>query len=385
MEKKKETKLVYETQASLYAKAVEVMKADELIVQHAFKKENYLNAAAMFEEVGDYNDAPQLAEECRKKAEQAGEDAVQKDYELAVYQKKRAKSLAQHEKAVRYLEKVRGYKDADTLLADSEAAILRLRKKKAVKKYIRFAVAALLAGILFYSWHSGKLESVFKSFAGLEPRSETVSEGNGQAQSGADLPLEQQMEELAQTAAGDLVWFGNYDWYVLENDGSRVMLLMAHAQNDDALKYMPYHSQDEAVTWEGCSLRSWLNGSFLENFTQEELNCIVEVQNENPDNPVYQTEGGNSTADRVFLLSADDVQKYTDIIRKIRVDLWLRGPGNAGNTAAFTTSRGGAMTYGYPVNGRYFCACPVIVLQTDRVEELRTEEADMAQTDGGKV
>ena len=62
---------IYESQESLYEKAVKKMNADKLIVQYAFKIDNYLKAAAMFDEVGDYLDAPEKAELCRELARKA--------------------------------------------------------------------------------------------------------------------------------------------------------------------------------------------------------------------------------------------------------------------------------------------------------------------------
>ena len=65
-------KPIYESQESLYQKAVRKMQADRLIVQYAYKIDNYKLAAAMFDEVGDYMDAPALAKKCRELAVAGG-------------------------------------------------------------------------------------------------------------------------------------------------------------------------------------------------------------------------------------------------------------------------------------------------------------------------
>ena len=77
------------------------------------------------------------------------------------------------------------------------------------------------------------------------------------------------------------------------------------------------------LTWEECDLRKTLHGIFLkEHFTREERARIVEVTNENPDNPWFKNPkstnvetvryvaGGKPTKDKVFLLSLWEVSRY---------------------------------------------------------------------------
>ena len=45
-------------------------------------------------------------------------------------------------------------------------------------------------------------------------------------------------------------------------------------------------------------------------FTSAEQNAINQVTIVNNDNPEYETEGGNDTKDKVFLLSRGDVTKW---------------------------------------------------------------------------
>jgi len=52
------------------------------------------------------------------------------------------------------------------------------------------------------------------------------------------------------------------------------------------------------------------NGEFHNSFSATDRERIIEVTNENPDNLWYGTCGGNTTIDRVFLLSIDEVIKY---------------------------------------------------------------------------
>ena len=70
-----------------------------------------------------------------------------------------------------------------------------------------------------------------------------------------------------------------------------------------------YHEKYLDVTWETCSLRNWLNTDFYESaFNEEEKRLIEETRILNADNPVHRTPGGNSTPDKVFLLSLDEIK-----------------------------------------------------------------------------
>lgn len=135
----------------------------------------------------------------------------------------------------------------------------------------------------------------------------------------------------------DCVWFGYYPqtsngsgghnndpikWRVLSVNEEGEALLLAD-QNLDA---KPYNETDTSVTWETSTIRSWLNGyrsgsnkdgkdytgdNFINKAfpTAEERDAIKGKTIQNPDNPEYGTAGGNSTTDKIFLLSIDEVTK----------------------------------------------------------------------------
>ena len=117
---------------------------------------------------------------------------------------------------------------------------------------------------------------------------------------------------------GDVITFGRYpqtasgtdstpiEWIVLDKDESRALLLSKYG-----LDAQPYNTEDIDITWEQCSLRKWLNGEFLTAaFSGEEQAKIAETTISNPDHWLFETAGGNATADRVFLLSEDEAEHY---------------------------------------------------------------------------
>ncbi len=119
---------------------------------------------------------------------------------------------------------------------------------------------------------------------------------------------------------GDLVCFGNYEqdnnggngkesieWIVLDKSEDKLLLLSRYG-----LDSRSYHSRNEyTVTWENCSLRSWLNSTFLSTaFSAEEQKRIVLSRINADYNPVYATNPGNDTDDYLFLLSLSEIKQY---------------------------------------------------------------------------
>jgi hypothetical protein len=118
---------------------------------------------------------------------------------------------------------------------------------------------------------------------------------------------------------GDLVYFGTYEqdndttngkekitWKVLATGQDAVLLV---SQNN--LDCVPFGTTDKAVTWETSYLRAWLNAEFLNAaFNAEEQAAILETRVESPDNTLYQTKGGNTVDDKIFVLSPAEAGQY---------------------------------------------------------------------------
>jgi len=106
-------------------------------------------------------------------------------------------------------------------------------------------------------------------------------------------------------AVGDIIEFGGYEWRVLEvRDGNALIL------NENIIMYRMYKVDGYDTAWEDSSLRRYLNGEFFDSFTQAERARIVETRNANADNQWYGAAGGRETADRIFLLSLEEVVQY---------------------------------------------------------------------------
>lgn len=126
-------------------------------------------------------------------------------------------------------------------------------------------------------------------------------------------------EKLKVAKAGDYIFFGTYEqdndtsngkeyieWLVLEMEDGKALLVSKYA-----LDCQPYNTSYTNVTWETCSLRKWLNEMFILNaFGVEEQSQIQSTSVSADKNPEYSTDPGNSTTDKMFLLSITEVKKY---------------------------------------------------------------------------
>ena len=111
------------------------------------------------------------------------------------------------------------------------------------------------------------------------------------------------MKDLKKAEVGDYVLFGSYEqdndvsngkedieWIVLAKDNGRILVISKYL-----LDSAPYNYDFIGMTWESCSLRNWLNGTFFnEAFNMEEGGKIANVQ----------------SSSKVFLLSIDEAEKY---------------------------------------------------------------------------
>ena len=153
------------------------------------------------------------------------------------------------------------------------------------------------------------------------------------------------------------------EWLVLKNDGSKALLISKYA-----LDCQQYHTSRIFGTWKTCTLRKWLNGTFISNaFSHEEQAMILSTTTESAD-----------TKDRVFLLSRHEAREYfsSDSTRQCQgtaycyaqgayktgngnCKWWLRSPVYSGWTAYVYD--GSLEDY----NGEYSCCvdCDVIAVR----------------------
>ena len=164
-------------------------------------------------------------------------------------------------------------------------------------------------------------------------------------------------------------------WRVLQSENGEAFLL-----SDVILDKQLYNENDKYVTWEKSSLRAWINKKFIKRaFIDEEREKINITEIVNQDNPVYGTEGGNNTFDKIFLLSLSEVseqqdgEKYGFLDDEIRAcgksDFsktgswwWLRSPGSYSLDAAEVNDDGWVGRNGSRVDSSYGGVRPALHL-----------------------
>ena len=96
------------------------------------------------------------------------------------------------------------------------------------------------------------------------------------------------------------------EWTVLDEKDGKTLLVTTKV-----IDAVPFHNSLQAVTWDNCDLRAWLNGKFLETaFTKAEQNAIALSDVSAVKNPRFDTPVGQPTKDKVFLLSYEECLKY---------------------------------------------------------------------------
>lgn len=136
--------------------------------------------------------------------------------------------------------------------------------------------------------------------------------------------LEGDARYLGQTGEEpETVLFGSYEqdgdaangkepieWLVLARDGDKTLLLSKYAL--DHQSFMPFYEPvTEPFTWESCSLRQWLNSTFLNAaFSAEEQRRLLTTTVITAPGGRKGSENPFTTEDRVFLLSDTEVYAY---------------------------------------------------------------------------
>lgn len=148
------------------------------------------------------------------------------------------------------------------------------------------------------------------------------------------------VQPYAEAEIGATVTLGKYSWTVLDRQDGKTLLLC-----NEGVRSIDYHGYSMAgPTWEECTLREWLNGDFLTDsgfgLDSAFIRMIAPTEVSTEDNPTYGTTGGNTTTDRVFVLSYEELEKYfpqkSDKILYVNnqpVFWWLRTKGRTSSNA----------------------------------------------------
>ena len=337
----------------------------------AYKEDGFKAAANKFESIPGFKDADEKRQQCLEKAEECRKNAI---YNSAI-RAMAADIISGYETAIAKFESIPGWQDAGSKIIECQNGIAALKRKqeadriaaekaeKEVKKIASIAIPAVVAVIAIllvittivipngkYNdaialMDSGKYEEAIAAFEALDGYKDSEEK-----------IAACEIEALKTAAVDDIVYFGAYEqdndesngaeaieWLVLDKEGDKLLVISKYA-----LDCQPYNTDYTDVTWESCTLRTWLNDDFLnEAFSADEQSYIVQTTVTADENPKYDTDPGNDTKDRIFLLSIDEAEKYFSWGSRRRCEptdyavsngayesdsgncwWWLRSPGN---------------------------------------------------------
>ncbi len=243
-----------------------------------------------------------------------------------------------------------------------------------------------------------------------------------------------ELSDYEKYEIGDIYTLGKYEqnnksdgkelisWYIIDKSDGKFLLLSEYAL--DCIKYEDYQSD---ATWETCSLRKWLNSDFLKlSFSKSEQSRIMTTSLKNFGNSEYNSNGGNDTKDKIFILSEEEYKKYINDDRYGNGDLpfycpptdyainngadyddgtreytatikntsiwWLRTPGNSNSSAACVVFDG-YKADGCPISAWWgdveegsadwgVCVRPAMWINARAADEVDEEdESDSGQTE----
>lgn len=255
------------------------------------------------------------------------------------------------------------------------------RKWKSEKKRFLSCLTAMCLGLLVFSaalatdaWNCpecGRIGNTGNYCGGCGHASPSIESLNN------DSVLEKKNADEFRRV-GNIVTLGHYEqdnnpengaeeieWIVLDYDEKEHKALLISRYGLDA---KPYHTEHQ-VTWETCTLRTWLNGEFAQAaFSIKERTAILKTAVENGVHQGFSgwnTLGGNNTTDQIFLLSyheASDLyftgndgricaltDSAVDHGARLKISKedgrtvgwwWLRSPGQNQDSAAFVSYDG---------------------------------------------
>ena len=358
------------------AHLIEVYNSAVQALEAAKTEEECLYAAESFAGIQDFRDAVALRKKCLEKAEVCRNDAIYASAEKCM----ETHTIESYEAALEQFRTILEWKDSPEKINLCQCKIEEIKKKQEKKrietqrrkkkcKKIAIIVTPIVCVMIAF---------VILLKTWILPT----------------IRFDKNMRALSKAEVGSTVTFGVYEqdnnnfneeeieWIVLEKADNKVLLLSKYA-----LDCQPYNTEFVDVTWETCSLRKWLNETFLKEAFKGSERAVIQtttvVADQNPE--CNTTNPGNATNDKVFLLSISEVEKYFTADEKRRcvptkyalqqgaytndeytLDgqatcvWWLRLPGSRQTSGVVVTRSGQVTTEGRDVSSKKLCVRPAL-------------------------
>lgn len=340
-------------------------------------EDDYKAVALAFKRIPGFKNADALSEQCLEHAEICRKDTI---YENAQSQMTGDK-ISSYEAAIRTFQTISGWKDADEQIYVCQRKIEEIKTLKEAKRLERERKARKA------QIKAEKAAKKRKKIIAIITPIITACVAFVIVLTTVIIPKQKMLKleaSLSNVSVGSTIKFGSYEqdnnksngkeeieWIVLAVDGSKALIISRYA-----LDCQPYNSENMAITWEECSLRRWLNGTFyetaFEKIHQQRILTTTVTADENPSydrNSSFYTNPGNDTYDKVFLLSILEANKYfsssstrqcqgtaycyaqgTSENEDGNSKWWLRTPGHESDEAAFVFGDGNIDDFGFEVD-----------------------------------
>ena len=308
-----------------------------------YEEKSYEQAIEIFAKLDGYRDSTSLIESC-----EAAITAIKdKEYDDAA----NLAATGKYSEAIAEFKKLNGYRDSKEQMEACQTAIKEEQYRQAVDLYNTgnyieaYTVFSTLAG---YKDAGSFAETARREYYALFDVGKTIKFGNYEQ----DNEISNGKEEI--------------EWLVLARKNNNALLISKYV-----LDCQKYNNTWSDTTWEKCTLRKWLNETFLNvAFSTNEQNSILVTTVKADINPSFSTDPGKDTNDKIFLLSITEANDYFSSISarqceptefakgqgcEVNTDngkcyWWLRSPGKVQSYAAEVLAFGSVYNSGKIVN-----------------------------------
>lgn len=330
------------------ARKQEIYDRNKRILELSKVESKLLKASTEFLSIKDYKDADALYNRCIERAEECRKDLL---YSQTLRGIDRTSDEHEIQKAIDVLKTIPAWRDSAQRIVEFEQRIEEIREEKKTCAEAEKRAAILRKRMITIGAAVASLCVVFailwSSVISPQLKYNALVKKIGQVKA----------DELYALNVGDIYTFGSYEqdnnksngkesiqWLVIDKTKDGILLV-----SNQVLDCQKYNSSFSSVTWESCTLRKWLNSTFLQvAFSSGERELIGTTKVPADKNPIYSTNPGNNTEDQIFLLSINEANKYfsSDSARDCKPTAyaiaqgvyenngscwwWLRSPG--GNT-----------------------------------------------------
>ena len=231
-----------------------------------------------------------------------------------------------YETAIKYFENHLDYRDSAAYLDNSyyQTALIAVNDgdyetAQEISAQISDAQSDLCTEIDYQIAYGYASQHEYEQAAGCYGNLNGYKDSDDQAAEMKTLWHRQLAESLVSAEVGDTVTFGTYEqdndlsngdeainWVVLDRTEDRALLL-----STKGLDCQFFNETRTDTTWETSTLRTWLNSTFIDQaFNAEDQGSILTSTVSADPNPEFLTDPGNATEDKLFLLSASEVNQY---------------------------------------------------------------------------